>query len=134
MIAATRDGRFEIRPITPDDFTAVLSVYQACEDFLAMGPEPTASMKMVIDDVDLSRREGGVFCGIYRTETQVIGVVDYVPARADGNSELAFLSLLLIAPPFRQLGIGNAVVEAIESEIRTNLQIKAILSLFKDPE
>ena len=38
----------EIRPITENDLEEVFEVYRQCEDFLALGPKPKASMAMVL--------------------------------------------------------------------------------------
>ena len=122
------ENSFEIRNVTQDDLDAVLAVYQQCEDFLALGPVPIASMEMVLKDIEISQREGGVFCGIYTTDGKMIGVVDYIPHNFEGEAQFAFLSLLMIAAPFRNQGIGKAVVKTIENEIRKDAQIKAILS------
>ncbi len=54
-----------IRPIVEPDLPAVLEVYRQSEDFLALGPDPHASPEMVAKDRELSRQEGGVFCGIF---------------------------------------------------------------------
>jgi ribosomal protein S18 acetylase RimI-like enzyme len=129
MSLVTHDNRFRIRPIVSDELEAVLDVYRQCEDFLALGPVPTASMEMVLQDIEISRREGGIFCGIYdATDGKMIGVVDYVPGNFEGDPHQAFLSLLMIAAPFRQQGVGKAVVEAIEDEIKTDAQVTAILA------
>jgi ribosomal protein S18 acetylase RimI-like enzyme len=122
----TRDKSFDIRAITQDDLDAVFDVYRQCEDFLALGPEPTASMEMVLKDIETSRRDGGVFCGIYNAGGRMIGVVDFVPRNFEGDHHIAFLSLLLIAAPFRKKGIGRAIVELVESEIRKDGQVTAI--------
>jgi ribosomal protein S18 acetylase RimI-like enzyme len=129
MSLVTRDNRLYIRPITRDELDTILDVYRQCEDFLALGPVPTASMEMVLQDIEISRREGGIFCGIYdATDGKMIGVVDYVPGNFEGDPHQAFLSLLMIAAPFRQQGVGKAVVEAIEDEIKTDAQVTAILA------
>ena len=41
---------------------------------------------------------------------------------------LAFIELLMIAAPFRNQGIGRAVVEAVEDEIRKDAGVSTILS------
>ncbi|MBN2390886.1 MAG: GNAT family N-acetyltransferase [Anaerolineae bacterium] len=129
MTIATRDDRFYIRPITPDELDAILDVYRQCEDFLALGPVPTASMEMVLQDLEISRHESGIFCGIYdAANAKMIGVVDYVPRNFEGDSRLAHLSLLMIAVPFRQQGVGKTVVEAIEAEIGKDPLVTTILS------
>ena len=125
---AVREHAFEIRPVTEEEAGSILKVYRQCEDFLALGPVATASMEMVRKDIEISRAEGGVFCGIYTTGGKMIGIVDYVPSHFEGDPHVGFLSLLMIAAPFRKQGLGAAVVEAIEAEIRKAPQITAIHS------
>ncbi len=128
MIAVrVRDELLEIRPIGPDDVDAALAVYRQCEDFLALGPVPTASKEMVVNDIATSQAHGGRFCGIY-TDDDMIGIVDYVPSHFEGAPHAAFLSLLMIAAPFRQRGIGAAIVEAVEHEILTDAHVRTIRS------
>jgi ribosomal protein S18 acetylase RimI-like enzyme len=123
-----RTDSFEVRTITPDDLDAVLDVYRQCEDFLTLGPKPTASMQMVLEDIDISRRAQGVFCGVFAGDGGMIGVVDFVPGNFEGNPHIAFFTLLMIAPNFRNQGIGTTIVELIEKEIKKNAQVTAILS------
>lgn len=118
----------EIRPISQDELDDVLHVYRQCEDFLALGPVPIASMKMVLKDLEISKEEGGIFCGIYRTDGSMIGVIDYVPSNYQGDKHTAYLSLLMIAAAYRSKGIGKAVVEAIEQEIQKDPAIHTILA------
>jgi ribosomal protein S18 acetylase RimI-like enzyme len=123
-----RDDSFEVRTITQDDLGAVLDVYRQCEDFLALGPEPTASMEMVVNDIENSQREGGAFCSVFAADGGMIGVVDFVPSNFERDPHVAFISLLMIAPSFRHQGIGERIVELVEKEIRKNAQVTAILS------
>jgi ribosomal protein S18 acetylase RimI-like enzyme len=125
---AIQEPALEISPIRHDDLNAVLNVYTQCEDFLALGPVPTASMEMVLKDIEISENEGGLFCGIYTADGKMIGVIDYVPGNYMGDPHTAFLELLMIAAPFRKQGIGKAVVRAIEQEIRKDVQVSTILS------
>ena len=62
----------------------------------------------------------------------MIGVVDFIPADFDGTTHLAFISLLMIAAPFRNRGIGTRILRLVEtkikvigraSEIRTAVQL-----------
>ncbi len=122
------DRSLEIRPIVQEDLNAILEVYRQCEDFLALGPVATASPEMVLSDLELSKKQGGIFCGIYLANGEMIGVVDYVPSHWEGDPQAAFLSLLMIAAPFRGQGIGAAVVEAVENEIRKDAQITTFFS------
>ncbi len=57
-----------IRPITNSDLPAVLEVYRQSEDFLALGPDPHTSLEMVEKDRALSRRQHGLYCGIFLEE------------------------------------------------------------------
>lgn len=128
MKIEVHDHSLEIRPVTQDDLDAVFDVYRQCEDFLALGPVSTASMEMVRKDIEISQQEGGVFCGIYTAAGRMIGVVDYVPGNFEGDPQIADLSLLMIAASFRKQGIGQAIVEAVENEIRKDPQVSTILS------
>ncbi len=123
-----RDQSLEIREISHDDLDGVLSVYQQCEDFLALGPVSIASLEMVMKDIEISRDEGGFYCGIFTADRQMIGVVDYVPSKYRGDPQSAYLSLLMLAKPYRSRGIGDVVVEAVENEIKKDPQVRTILA------
>jgi ribosomal protein S18 acetylase RimI-like enzyme len=123
-----RNNSFEVRTITQNDLGSVLEVYRQCEDFLALGPEATVSMAMVLKDIEISQRQGGIFCGVYAADGKMVGVVDFVPNNFEGNPHIAFLSLLMVAAPFRRQGIGTTIVELIENEIEKDTQVTAILS------
>jgi len=128
ITANNRDGLLRICPVAEDDLASLLEVYRQCEDFLALGPVASASMEMVLADLELSRKIGGIFCGIYSPEGKMIGVIDYVPNHYEGEPRAAYLSLLMIAEPYRNLGAGKAVVEAIEKEIRMDGRVTVIHS------
>ena len=128
MTISIREYSLKIRPITPDDMESVLEVYRLCEDFLALCPVPTASMEMVLKDIEISKREGGIYCGIFDAAGEMIGILDYVPGNYHGDLHNAYLSLLMLAAPFRNQGIGKAVVEASEEEVRKDEGVKTILA------
>ena len=46
----------------------------------------------------------------------------------EGDPQAAFLSLLMVDSSFRGQGIGQAVVEAVENEIRKDKLVTAVLS------
>ena len=117
----------EIHLISQADLDAILHVYKQCEDFLALGPVSTASMEMVRKDLEISKQEGGIFCGIYKSNGEMIGVIDYIPIYKRNPSH-AYLELLMIAAPYRQQGIGKAVVEAIEHVIKKDTGASTILA------
>lgn len=108
----------KLKIVSPKDVNEILNVYSQCEDFLALGPDPKASAKMVLDDLEHSRCAGGVFYGIFDTHEQMMGVVDFVPSGFDGKPHRAFLSLLMIALSYRGQGLGAKVVQAVETEMR----------------
>lgn len=109
---------FTLRPIETADLPAVLAIYQQCEDFLALGPQPRASWEMVIADYAHAQAEGSHFCGIYLPGGELAGIVDYLPSGFEGQPACAFLELLMIAAPYRRQGLGEAVFRAVEAEIR----------------
>jgi ribosomal protein S18 acetylase RimI-like enzyme len=122
-----RAGSLEIHPVTRDDLQAVLEVYRQCEDFLALGPVAVASMQMVLKDIEISRGEGGMYCCIRTADGVMIGVVDYIPKNYQGNSRAAYLSLLMLAAPFRNQGIGKIILEAVENEVRKDAQVAEMI-------
>jgi len=121
-----REKSFEIRPVTPADLETLLELYRQCEDFLALGPVATASMEMVLKDIQISRDEGGLYCSLHLPDGKMIGVVDYIPNNYHGDPHSAYLSLLMIAAPFRGQGLGKAVLEAVEAEIQKDAGITTI--------
>jgi ribosomal protein S18 acetylase RimI-like enzyme len=118
----------EIRPVTQADLEAVLAVYRQCEDFLALGPVAEASMELVLKDLQISQDEGGIFCGIYAPGGEMIGVIDFIPRNYQGDPQAAYLSLLMIASPYRNQGIGKALVQAFEHEVTKNPQVSVIFA------
>ncbi len=128
IIAECKDISFQIRPVAQDELDATLAVYRACEDFLALGPVAIASLDMVLKDLQISREGGGIYCGIYTPEGSMIGVIDYVPNRYRGDPHAAYLSLLMIASTYRNQGIGDAVVRAIEEQIGQDDDVTVIYS------
>jgi ribosomal protein S18 acetylase RimI-like enzyme len=116
----------EIKTIPPDRIQDdVLHVYRQCEDFLALGMQPRASLGMVTKDIEEADSQGGFFQGIY-SYGRMIGVVSYIPGGFEGKAEEAFLLLLMIIPAYRRKGAGREIVLLIEKEILKNSQIKTI--------
>lgn len=108
----------EFRPITDDDLPALLEVYRQSEDFLALGPNPHASLEMIAADRELSRGQGGEFCGLFNEEGRLMGVLDFIRSGCEGEAACAFLELLMIAAPYRGSGLGAAAFEWLENELR----------------
>jgi ribosomal protein S18 acetylase RimI-like enzyme len=116
----------EIRPVTQADLEAVLAVYRQCEDFLALGPVAEASMELVLKDLQISQDDGGVFCSIHLADGKMIGVIDYISCNYQGDPQAAYLSLLMLASPYRNQGIGDAVVQAFERQVIQDAQVSVI--------
>ena len=116
----------QIRPVSQADLEAILAVYRQCEDFLALGPVAEASMEMVLKDMQISKDEGGIFCSIQLADGKMIGVIDYISHNYQGDPQAAYLSLLMIASPYRNQGIGKAVVQAFERQVIQDAQVSVI--------
>jgi len=119
---------FQIRPIDSASEREALEVYRQCEDFLALGPVATASLEMVRADMDHSRAQGGIFCGIFNEAGQMMGILDYLPRGFEGDPHAAFLELLMIGTPFRGLGLGAAVFAWLEEQVRQDPDVKVLRS------
>lgn len=96
---------------------SLLDLYQRCEDFLALGPQPLASREMVLADLAHSRENGGVFYGIF-TGGRLAGVLDLTESGWEGRTDTACLSLLMIAREQRGLGLGARVLADVEARLR----------------
>ena len=128
ILVELEDDVLEIKPVTQADLDDVLEVYRQCEDFLALGPVATASMEMVLKDLEISRDEGGIYCGIWNAEGKLIGVLDYVLSGYQGDPHAAFLSLMMIGAPYRKQGAGKAIFEAFEREVRKDPEVTVLVS------
>jgi ribosomal protein S18 acetylase RimI-like enzyme len=115
----------DIRPVKAPDYPAILKVYKQCEDFLALGPVPKASMDMVLKDIQDAKVEKGIYCGIF-SGREMIGVVSYVPSFFEFRTVDTFILLLMIAGPHRAKGIGSTIVEMVEREICNKKRIRSI--------
>lgn len=122
------NNSFTIRPIWLDELNDVLEVYRQCEDFLALGPVPRASLEMIEKDMQISKEAGGIFCGIFDKDNHMIGILDFIPRNFEGNPDHAFIELLMIATPARRKGLGMEVVRSVEQEISRDAEVKYILA------
>jgi GNAT superfamily N-acetyltransferase len=106
---------------------AILAVYHLCEDFLALGPCPVASMTMVEADLEISENAHADYCGIYLGETgKMVGVMDILPTGFEGDARSAYIELLMIASPFRGQGLGRDVVNHLEIWLKANFHIHTL--------
>lgn len=119
---------FKIAPIAESQLSQVLSVYKLCEDFLSLGPIPKASMDMVKADMDHSKEENGLFCGIFDLKETMVGIIDFVPRMFEGKPGNAFISLIMVAKPYRNKGLGRKVTEAVINKIKEDPQVRVVLS------
>lgn len=113
-------NNFTIRELAKSEpeLPGLLAVYRQCEDFLALGPVARASLDMIRADWRISAQEGCCYCGIFTLDDHLVGVVDFTPSGFGGRSDTAFLSLLMIAAPYRRAGLGTRAFRAIEAYIR----------------
>lgn len=118
-----RNPAINFRPLGEAHLGEILAVYHQCQDFLALGPQPYASLAMVQQDLEHSRQEGGCFCGIFEVGDQMVGVMDYLPAGFQRDPRRAFVSLLMVAAPYRRRGIGGRALQQLESELHLDGQI-----------
>lgn len=96
----------------------ILKVYVACEDFLALGPEPKASAAMIERDIKDAETESGVFRAVVHGNSETIGVASYVSHGFEGYPERAFILLLMVMANRRCHGVGGRILHTIEDEIR----------------
>ncbi len=110
-----------VRPILDSDLPAVLEVYRQSEDFLALGPNPHASMEMIAADRALSRAENGEYCGLFAEDGTLQGIFDFVRSGYAGDPGCAYIELLMIAAPYRGRGLGEQAVRWLEKELGDDL-------------
>ncbi len=125
-LGETGRNKFTLRPVGERDMDALLALYRECEDFLALGPRPHASVEMVRGDLALSAADGGIFCGIYAPGGELAGVVDFTPAGRRDNTQEAHIELLMLAPAYRGRRLGEAVVRAVEAAVWRAAAVQAI--------
>lgn len=114
----------EIRPVSQDEIDSTLEVYRQVEDFLSLGPVPTASIKMVLADIAHSKREKGIYCGIWDRSGVQIGVLDF----SLGTEKEATLWLLMISRPYRNQGYGRTIILNFESYLKQQYSVETICS------
>lgn len=130
MIKIDHQGSIlEIHTVSENELDQLMEVYRQCEDFLSLGPVATASMQMVMTDIESAQNNQANYCSIHSDKQGMIGVVEYTTGEYLGHPEFACLELLMIAKPFRARGIGHMVVNTVEQEIqKVNPQVSIIYS------
>lgn len=112
-----------IRPMSVADADLLLALYQQCEDFLALGPTPKASLEMVLADLQHSAADNGWYSGIWRN-SRLCGVIDWIPCGPEAGT--VFINLLMLAPDHRGQRIGRSVLEWLESHVSKDCGTSAI--------
>ncbi len=108
-----------VRLILDSDLPAVLEVYRQSEDFLALGPNPHASLEMIAADRALSHAEvASEYCGLFAEDGTLQGIFDFVRSGYAGDPGCAYIELLMIAAPYRGRGLGEEAVLWLEKELR----------------
>jgi ribosomal protein S18 acetylase RimI-like enzyme len=121
-------ANYEITAVTAKDLNSIMDVYHQCEDFLALGPQPKATMEMVLSDMEESYSTGGIYCGIRDASGKMVGILDFVPSMYLDNPEHAFILLFMIAAPCRGRGAGAEVVSALERKLADMFEAKTVFS------
>ena len=125
MLQAPTGSGFGLRVVDthkPHDLEQVLSVYRACEDFLALGPQPHASIEMVRTDLETARQVGSTFYAITLPSGEMAGILDFLPSGYTNNPRQAYLALIMIALHHRRAGLGRDLLRLME----LNLHRRAI--------
>lgn len=107
---------YTLIPLDETSLDELFVLYRQCEDFLALGPRPHASLEMVLEDLEISLRNGGIFYGVY-IGNQLAGVFDVLPSGFKGNPHAAYLELLMIGQDFRNQGLGEQIVRDFEQKL-----------------
>ncbi|MFN8597180.1 MAG: GNAT family N-acetyltransferase [Anaerolineae bacterium] len=125
-----KTDRLVIRALSEDDADALLSVYEQCADYLELQiPEPP-SLAMIRSDWAATAKNGGIFAGIFRRDTdKPIGVISFVPHSFRGQRDYAFVSALMIQMPDRRHGFGTEAYRAVEDFIFGDPEVKRIGTL-----
>jgi len=121
---------FNIKLIPMEEryFSGVFEVYRQCEDFLSLGPQPVASMEMVLKDIQASLTKNGVYYGIFLDESEMIGILDLIPREVENIVEAVYIELFMITPQHRQRGIGTQILRVIEANIKNKTGVNQILA------
>ncbi|MBN2084788.1 MAG: GNAT family N-acetyltransferase [Anaerolineales bacterium] len=122
----SNEKNLEFRPAGEEALKELFAVYKECEDFLALGPVPTASREMVRADLAMSKTMGGRFCGIFLRDGRIVGVLDFVPGNYRGQPDTAYIALLMLKQSFRHQGIGSGALVLVEQEVRKDPRIARI--------
>jgi len=120
---------FEIRPLTACKLDSAVQVYRHSGEGYRAG---SVTGQTVLEDMDLSRAEGGIFCGIYNQEDDLVGVVDFVPAGFSGLPDSACVRSLKISAEFQGKGWAGKTLERLEEELKKDGSLKWIWSCFRD--
>ncbi len=110
-------GCVQLVPVDEGNIEHAFQVYQACEDFLSLGPEAKASLDMVCEDVAHSRESHGIFSLVVNEEGDTIGVVDHVPNQCGEDGIHCYISLLMIKAQYRYQGYGKCIIKEIEDTV-----------------
>lgn len=117
-----------VQPVGEEQMEALLRVYRQCEDFLALEPSSHATEEMVKKDLEESRSAGGVYCGIYTADQELIGIVDFIPSGWQNRADTAYMELLMIVRGRRSRGIGAEVQEMVEKYVRDEFNVVQMMA------
>jgi RimJ/RimL family protein N-acetyltransferase len=120
--------RLIIKPLA--DEAAILTLYAQCADYLELQTPEPPSGAMVRSDLATTAKNGGVFAGIGRRDSdELIGVINFVPRDFRGQRDYAFVLNLMIGSAYRRQGYGTEAYRAIEEFIWRDPEVKRIGAL-----
>ena len=98
------------------DIQEVFRVYADSEDFLSLGPESKATIKMVTSDIQYSKEHGYKYCEI-KNNNKTIGICDYYDSGFENKKENGYINLIMIGEKERNKGYGGIVLKNLENKI-----------------
>jgi RimJ/RimL family protein N-acetyltransferase len=122
--------RLIIRQLTDVDIETILPVYVGSADYLDTQTPDEPSSEMVRSDLAQAVENNGLYCGIFRRETQEpIGVISFVPHSFRGQRDYAWLASIMIQENDRLEGYGTEAYQAIEKIIFSDEAVMRIGTL-----
>ncbi len=118
---------YDMRPLAEADKQAAVQLYQQPEACLVFEPLTPVTLDNVEVDMECALEDGGQYYGIFHPTGPLVGIISYIPARNPDSPGSATITKLFLAASYRQEGLGEAVVRAIEMELRREPELRKVL-------
>ncbi len=119
---------YDLRPLAEADMDSAIALYQQPEACLATEPVRPADRETVEIDMEMCQEEGWSYRGIFHPTGPLAGIVSYLPADNPEYPGAASIHRLMIAPQYLDDGLGQAVVQEVEAEVRQDSHARKILA------